>query len=155
MAVQAKTASLHFSRTFHFPSPMPTSQSLLFGPLRSMSMASKPQRIRKALELTCKSNPNDNQQVWLGFHCSLTTFVFFFFLFFILTQKLNNPSSLIGLVPWLCFRIIWLMLLSQLEMAFPSVEVLFCSLSNTHLLVLLCGLNSLNFSPLVSLVYEI
>ena len=41
-------------------------------------MASKPQRIRKSLELvTCKSNPNDNQQVWLGFHCSLTTFFFF------------------------------------------------------------------------------
>ena len=155
MAIQAKTPYLHFSHTFHSPSPMPASLSLLFGPLRSMSMASKPQRIRKSLELvTCKSNPNDNQQVWLGFHCSLTTFFFFFF-FFILTQKLKNPSSLIWLVPWLCFRIIWLMLLSQLEMAFPSVEVLFCSLSNTHLLLLLCGLNSINFSPLVNLVYEI
>lgn len=90
MAVQAKTASLHFSRTFHFPSPMPASLSLLFGPLRSMSMASKPQRIRKALELTCKSNPNDNQQVWLGFHCSLTTFVFFFFSFFHIDTKTEN-----------------------------------------------------------------
>ena len=78
MAIQAKTPSLHFSHTFHSPSPMPASLSLLFGPLRSMSMASKPQRIRKSLELvTCKSNPNDNQQVWLGFHCSLTTFFFF------------------------------------------------------------------------------
>ncbi|KAK7838612.1 haloalkane dehalogenase [Quercus suber] len=63
MAIQAKTPSLHFSHTFHSPSPMPASLSLLFGPLRSMSMASKPQRIRKSLELTCKSNPNDNQQV--------------------------------------------------------------------------------------------
>ena len=78
MAIQAKTPYLHFSHTFHSPSPMPASLSLLFGPLRSMSMASKPQRIRKSLELvTCKSNPNDNQQVWLGFHCSLTTFFFF------------------------------------------------------------------------------
>ncbi|XP_050252368.1 uncharacterized protein LOC126698908 isoform X1 [Quercus robur] len=66
MAIQAKTASLHFSHTFHSPSPMPASLSLLFGPLRSMSMASKPQRIRKSLELvTCKSNPNDNQQDYL------------------------------------------------------------------------------------------
>ena len=82
MAIQAKTPSFHFSHTFHSPSPMPASLSLLFGPLRSMSMASKPQRIRKSLELvTCKSNPNDNQQVWLGFHCSLTTFFFFFFFF--------------------------------------------------------------------------
>lgn len=78
MAIQAKTPYLHFPHTFHSPSPMPASLSLLFGPLRSMSMASKPQRIRKSLELvTCKSNPNDNQQVWLGFHCSLTTFFFF------------------------------------------------------------------------------
>ena len=106
---------------------------------RSMSMASKPQRIRKSLELRSMS---------MGFHC--------FFVFFVLTQKLKNPSSLIWLVPWLCFRIIWLMLLRQLAMAFPSVEVLFCSLSNTHLLLFLCGLNSLNFfSPLANLVYDI
>ena len=92
MAIQAKTPYLHFSHTFHSPSPMPASLSLLFGPLRSMSMASKPQRIRKSLELvTCKSNPNDNQQVWLGFHCSLTTFFFFFFFFFHIDTKTEKP----------------------------------------------------------------
>ena len=93
MAIQAKTPSFHFSHTFHSPSPMPASLSLLFGPLRSMSMASKPQRIRKSLELvTCKSNPNDNQQVWLGFHCSLTTF---FFLFFFHIDTIDLVGSLI------------------------------------------------------------